>query len=147
MRLIDADKVIEHLEKVRKDNPYFVNTTYIRGMQEVIKEQPTVYDIGKVVEQLKTDSSAKLYGGGNGNNYLIPVERAINIIKAGNDTQNNPRKEAYLKALKDYHDSVQDSCMRWASAFRRRNADIPWTIEKINNTIFKMLKVGASEIE
>lgn len=49
MRLIDADKVIEHLEKVIKDNPHFVNAAYIRGVQEVIKEQPTAYDVDKVV--------------------------------------------------------------------------------------------------
>lgn len=53
MRLIGADKVIEHLEKVVKDNPHFVDAAYIRGMQEVIKEQPTAYDIDKVVEQLE----------------------------------------------------------------------------------------------
>ena len=43
----------------------------------------TAYDLDKVVEQLKTDSSVKLYGSGNSNNYLIPLERAIEIVKAG----------------------------------------------------------------
>lgn len=41
-----------------------------------------VYDVDKVVEQLRTDSSVKLYGSGNSDNYLIPVKRAINIVKA-----------------------------------------------------------------
>lgn len=40
-----------------------------------------VYDVDKVVEQLRTDSSVKLYGSGNSDNYLIPVKRAINIVK------------------------------------------------------------------
>lgn len=43
----------------------------------------TAYDVDKVVEQLKTDSSVKLYGSGNSNNYLIPLEEAIEIVKAG----------------------------------------------------------------
>ena len=37
----------------------------------------------KVVEQLKTDSSVRLYGSGNSNNYLISLEKAIEIVKAG----------------------------------------------------------------
>lgn len=45
--------------------------------------QPITYDIGKVVEELKTDSSVKLYGSGNSDNYLIPVNRAIEIVKHG----------------------------------------------------------------
>ena len=43
----------------------------------------TDYDVDKVVEQLKTDSSVKVYGSGNSDNYLIPVKRAIEIVKAG----------------------------------------------------------------
>lgn len=41
------------------------------------------YDVDNVVEQLKTDSSIKLYGSGNSNNYLIPVNKAIEIVKQG----------------------------------------------------------------
>ena len=48
-------------------------------------QTPTAYDIDKVVEQLKTDSSVRLYGSGNSNNYLIPLERAIEIVKAGDN--------------------------------------------------------------
>ena len=43
----------------------------------------TAYDLDKVVEQLKTDSSVKLYGSGNSNNYLIPLEKVIEIVKRG----------------------------------------------------------------
>ena len=48
-----------------------------------IKDQLTAYDIDGVVEQLKTDSSVKLYGSSNSNNYLIPLEKAIEIVRAG----------------------------------------------------------------
>lgn len=145
MRLIDADKVIEHLEKVIKDNPHFVNAAYIRGVQEVIKEQPTAYDVDKVVEQLEeysnVDEAEQL-----GTIPVVELTDAIEAAKAGYDTKNNPRREAYLKALEDYHDSVQDSCVKWASRLGRHNQYIPCIIEK-NNEIFRMLKVGASEIE
>ena len=79
MRLIDADKVIEHLEKVVKDNPHFVDAAYIRGMQEVIKEQPTAYDIDKVVEQLKELKSQvpeEL-------SQLMAYDESIEIVKKG----------------------------------------------------------------
>lgn len=86
MRLIDADKVIEHLEKVIKDNPHFVNAAYIRGIQEVIKEQPTAYDVDKVVGQLED------YGNEETCYYKnTPYERcieecigkALEIVKVG----------------------------------------------------------------
>ena len=48
-----------------------------------IDEQPTAYDIDKVVEELKTDSSVKLYGSQNSDNYMIPVNRVIEIVKQG----------------------------------------------------------------
>ena len=45
--------------------------------------EPTAYDIDRVVAELETDSSVKLYGSGNSDNYLIPVKRAIEIVKQG----------------------------------------------------------------
>ena len=88
MRLIDADKVIEHLEKVIKDNPHFVNAAYIRGVQEVIKEQPTAYDIDKVVEQLEkysnVDEAEQL-----GTIPVVELTDAIEAVKAGGKNDNN----------------------------------------------------------
>lgn len=43
-------------------------------------------DKDKIVEALKTDSSVKLYGSGNSNNYLISLERVIEIVKAGGNS-------------------------------------------------------------
>ena len=48
-----------------------------------LKNIPTAYDIDKVVEELEADYSVKLYGSGNSDNYLIPVKRAIEIVKHG----------------------------------------------------------------
>ena len=54
-----------------------------------LKNASVDYDVDNVVDQLNTDSSIKLYGSGNSNNYLIPVERAINIVKAGGMNNNS----------------------------------------------------------
>ena len=48
-----------------------------------IEDMPIAYSVDKVVEELEADSSIKLYGSGNSDNYLIPVKRAIEIVKAG----------------------------------------------------------------
>ena len=52
-------------------------------VREAIIRKPTAYDVDNVVNQLKTDFSVKLYGSGNSDNYLIPVKRAIDIVKDG----------------------------------------------------------------
>lgn len=56
---------------------------YINGVMwvlEKIDSLPTV-DIENIIEELKCDPSVKLYGSPNSNNYLIPLERAIEIIR------------------------------------------------------------------
>ena len=49
----------------------------------LLDNEPTAYSVGKVVEELKTDSSIKLYGSQNSDNYLIPVNKVIEIVKQG----------------------------------------------------------------
>lgn len=86
MRLIDADKLMEHLEKVIKDNPSFVDVTHIMGMQEVVKEQPTAYDADKVVKELNEWTFNANIDVGDGtvmNRNLIVRDTAIEIVKAG----------------------------------------------------------------
>ena len=86
MRLIDADNVNFYcnykgdctgdIDKCKECENYICN---FRDIQK----QPTAYDIDNVVEELETDSSVKLYGSGNSDNYLIPVKMAIEIVKQG----------------------------------------------------------------
>lgn len=76
MRLIYADVFEKFIRKNCTDS-------LVDLWCELVRRQPTAYDVDKVVEQLKTDSSVKLYGSGNSNNYLIPLEKAIEIVKAG----------------------------------------------------------------
>jgi hypothetical protein len=80
MRLIDADELKKNLKSVTLSNGTLLNTNTVLLL---LDKYPTAYDVDKVVEQLKTDSLVKLYGSGNSDNYLIPVKRAIEIVKAG----------------------------------------------------------------
>lgn len=80
MRLIDADELKKNLKSVTLSNGTLLNANTVLLL---LDKYPTAYDVDKVVEQLKTDSLVKLYGSGNSDNYLIPVKRAIEIVKAG----------------------------------------------------------------
>ncbi len=81
MRLIDADEFKRQIAGMTIVNGYSAQKA--NKICELIDEQPTAYDVDAVMEQLKTDSSVRLYGSGNSNNYLIPLEKAIKIVKAG----------------------------------------------------------------
>jgi predicted KAP-like P-loop ATPase len=75
MRLTDADNL--------NFQEQHYNKSQMKAILDFVDNQPTVYDIDRVAEQLKTDSSVRLYGSGNSNNYLIPLEKTIEIVKAG----------------------------------------------------------------
>lgn len=89
MSLIDVNKLLELIEdqKEREIGAYAKGINAgLNIVKSIINDEtqtPTAYDIDKVVERLKIDSSVKLYGSGNSDNYLIPVKRAIEIVKAG----------------------------------------------------------------
>lgn len=92
MRLIDADKLLE-LMKDQKEREIGAYAKGINAGLNIVKsiindktQTLTAYDVDKVVEQLKTDSSVRLYGSGNSNNYLIPLEKVIEIVKAGGNS-------------------------------------------------------------
>ena len=95
MRLIDADKLILYL------NDYALQTAPFRGERaeaynaikqciETVEEQPTAYDINKVVEELNEldVKSITRYKNGNFGNfdgveYYIKKRKAIEIVKRG----------------------------------------------------------------
>lgn len=91
-RLIDADKLLETLQNLEphcdsKDFEHGMLKMMRYYMPQIINDEPSAFDVDKVVEQLKTDSSVKLYGSGNSNNYLISLERTIEIVKAGGNIE------------------------------------------------------------
>lgn len=51
-RLIDADKLIEDLEKVKKESESLVDISHIIGFQSVIDAQPTAFDVDKVISNI-----------------------------------------------------------------------------------------------
>ena len=57
MRLIDADKLIDHLEKVKNESASLVDMAHIIGFQSVIDAQPTAYDVDAVVKQLEEEKN------------------------------------------------------------------------------------------
>lgn len=86
MRLIE----VADLEKFIRENVCAIGDDHLLLVagddgrwHEALPLVKTAYDLDKVVEQLKTDSSVKLYGSGNSNNYLIPLEKVIEIVKRG----------------------------------------------------------------
>lgn len=88
MRLIDADKVIDHLEKVKKESRSLVDVAHIIGFQSVIDVQPTVYDVGKVVEQLEDRKSLmletlKISEADIDRGRIYGMDKAIEIVKGG----------------------------------------------------------------
>ena len=83
MRLIDADVLIEEMKKTETEYENAMTCPSWWSAFNVISEQPTAYSVEKVVEELEADSSVKLYGSQNSDNYMIPVKRAIEIVKQG----------------------------------------------------------------
>lgn len=75
MRLIDADAF--------ERSVMFGDAEDMQDVIYALRDYPITYDIDKVVERLQTDSSVKLYGSGNSNNYLISLDKAIEIVKEG----------------------------------------------------------------
>ena len=79
--LISRSKVISVLEQLEEHS--LTGKMDISNVIYLLNNQQTAYDIDNVVEELKTDSSIKLYGSQNSDNYLIPVNKAIEIVKHG----------------------------------------------------------------
>lgn len=59
MRLIDADALLNAMDKRYKEKEESVPDNLAEGfmqMEKLIKEQPTAYDVEKVVEQIRSES-------------------------------------------------------------------------------------------
>ena len=90
MRLIDADALIEAMKKTESEYENAMTCPSWWSAFNVISEQPTAYDIDKVVEELEKNASryTKKYVTPYGNNgykdtKAISVHKAIEIVKQG----------------------------------------------------------------
>ena len=84
MRLIDADKMLERLEVWNtSDN---TDKALYNFAWNRIAEQPTAYDIDRVIEQLKKlidDKVGFLRSTPEANCYIQAINDAIEIVKRG----------------------------------------------------------------
>ena len=78
--LISRSELISRIESEYREYGEDYDVEQILGD---IEDMPIAYSVDKVVEELEADTSVKLYGSGNSDNYLIPVNRATEIVKAG----------------------------------------------------------------
>ena len=87
-RLIDADKLLETLQDLEphcenKDYEYGMLNTMRYYMPKIINDEPTVFDVEKVVEQLEGLSNAEADYYYASCNDVIDREDAIEIVKGG----------------------------------------------------------------
>ncbi len=86
MRLIDADALVKRLEK---SHEYHAKTSreevlLFRDIR-IINEQPTAYDLDKVVEQLENEKNPiyREVESIMGDRQSIKIDKAIEIVKGG----------------------------------------------------------------
>lgn len=80
MRMIDADALIKDFGYLYTKNHIPVDMRAKQTLSTVM-EQPTAYDVDKVVEQLKETKAYMLYE--NMNADFKWIDKAIEIVKAG----------------------------------------------------------------
>ena len=79
MRLIDADS-IRGFAKHIKTNEKFEQYIMIDDLSKLLDEQPTAYNIGKVIEELEMEMKAS---SGYSEERVSAFSRAIEIVKQG----------------------------------------------------------------
>lgn len=91
MRLIDADKLKEAIEEEKDDNDYMCRLC-LESIKEIIDEQPTVFDLDKVVKQLKDLKAMYWVSIANTGDEKLDVayekvgnalDKAIELVKEG----------------------------------------------------------------
>lgn len=82
MRLIDADNLIKDLSYLYTKNRIPVDMRAKKTLSTIM-EQPTAYDIDKVVGQLKKVSYERFGNTGMGGEIVVNLDDAIEIVKAG----------------------------------------------------------------
>ena len=92
MRLIDADKLKEVIEKEKDDNDYTCRLC-MESTKEIIDEQPTAFDVDKVIEQIediRANFDCKLCKYNDGENTICSedcsdalIDILLDIVKGG----------------------------------------------------------------
>jgi hypothetical protein len=89
-RLIDADELLRTFtvnsdgQRIpEKDCDNFDLTISLKDIKRIIREQPTAYDLDKVVEQLENRSTLARPVGWSKAYEIIMLKDAIEIVKGG----------------------------------------------------------------
>ena len=80
MRLIDADKLKEAIEEEKDDNDYMCRLC-LESIKEIIDEQPTSFDVDKVVESLT--NRFRIVSNGEDLEWNRAMDCAVKIVKGG----------------------------------------------------------------
>lgn len=83
MRLIDADKLIEVLHESLEGDCDLRKDYEFMGIDEFIKNQPTAYDVDKVLEQLEVGLANECVYERDQKVYTEAIRCAIEIVKGG----------------------------------------------------------------
>lgn len=84
MRLIDADKLIDYFYYGINDRPV-IDANNDRKIIDIISEQPTAYDVGRIVGRLEEERNLMYRSDGSlmGPRTNISIDKAIEIVKSG----------------------------------------------------------------
>lgn len=84
MRLIDADKLIDYFYYGINDRPV-IDANNDRKIIDIISEQPTAYDVGRIVGRLEEERNLMYRSDGSlmGARTNISIDKAIEIVKSG----------------------------------------------------------------
>lgn len=90
MRLIDAEKAKEVVKERLKDEDIVASSLVYWVISKIIDEQPTAYDVDKVVEEIYEQSYFDCDEEYHDNGYcIIDTDKAIDIVKRGGINENN----------------------------------------------------------
>lgn len=88
MRLIDADLLLSQIGNRYDEKKDIVPDNLAEGfvqMEKLIKEQPTAYDVDKVVSELQDKSFERHGNSGMGGELVINLDDAVDIVKRGGE--------------------------------------------------------------
>lgn len=141
-RLID----VEDLEKFIREHRCVIGDDHLLLVaaddgrwHEALPLTKTAYDVDKVLEQLEAYSNAD-EAEQSGTVPIVNLVDAIEIVKAGIDTENNHDKEVYLTALEDYHRLISEECELMSVQLD------PYALylKEYNNKVLERLKAGGN---
>ena len=92
-RLIDADKLIDSMDDRYKEKVNNVPDNLAEGfmqMEKLIKEQPTAFDVDKVLKQLQSyKDDIRQWNDTYTSGQISAYEKAIAVVKAGGRDEKN----------------------------------------------------------